>query len=73
MSVDREFNGVMADVLVEQCIDRLLPILTHKRPVSYMSIPPNFDRDDDVYVLDRLQEVLKRLRLEKTSSEDNVS
>lgn len=46
--------------LLRQVMDRVEPILTHKRPPSHMSIPVDFD-NDDVYVMSRLNELLIRL------------
>ena len=56
----------MADVLIDECIERLSPILTHKREVRYMRIPVDYEHDDDVFILTRLREVQNRLRLETT-------
>ncbi len=48
------------DELLNECIDRLNPILTHKRKPSSMSVPVDFERDDDVYVIERLREIKRR-------------
>ena len=54
--------STMADVLIDECLERLGPILTHKRKVRYMRIPVDYEHDDDVFILERLREVRKRLR-----------
>lgn len=61
---ERHIASKNADDLIDECLERLVPILTHRRPVRYMSIPVNYERDDDVYILTRLREVQKRLRME---------
>ncbi len=52
-----------SEELIGECLDRLIPILTHKQPVSYMSIPVDHARDDDCFILDRLREVQCRVKL----------
>ena len=47
--------------LVQQCIDRVSPILTHKRQASTMRVPVDFERDDDAFVLERLREIKRRV------------
>ena len=47
-------------VLLQECIERLSQILTNER-LSAMSIPVDYERDDDVFILERLREVQRRL------------
>lgn len=68
---EAHIKNTMADVLIDECIERLLPILTHERPASTMSVPVDHQRDDDVFVIERLREVRRRLRLE-TASEGRI-
>ncbi len=58
------------DDLHDQLWRKVMDVFTHKAEPSYMSIPVNYERDDDCYVSLRLQELKKRLRT--CSAENNV-
>ena len=50
-----------SETLLTECIERLLPILTHQQEVSTMRVPVDFEHDDDAFVLERLRLVKRRL------------
>ena len=54
-------RGTSTADLLRQVMDRVDPVLTHKRKPSTMCVPPDFEHDDDVYVMTRLNELLIRL------------
>lgn len=61
------YRAMKADELIDECLERLVPILTHKRPVRRMRIPVDYEHDDDVFILTRLREVKARLRMDDSS------
>lgn len=58
---ERFLDTFTSTELLADCIDRLTPILTHKKKPSSMRVPVDFEHDDDVFVLDRLRAVKRRI------------
>lgn len=53
-----------SEELLDQCIGRLLPILAGEQRRPRMSVPVDFERDDDVFVIERLREIKRRVSRE---------
>lgn len=53
-----------SEELLDQCIGRLLPILAMEQRKPRMSIPADHERDDDLFVIERLREIKRRLSRE---------
>lgn len=56
-----------SEELIDQCIGRLLPILAQDQRRPRMSVPVDFERDDDVFVIERLREIKRRVSREGRS------
>jgi hypothetical protein len=57
-------GAATSEELLDQCVGRLTPILTHETPPSTLSVPADHERDDDLFILDRLLEVRRRLTIQ---------
>ena len=55
-------RGLSSEVLLKEIRSHLVPILTHKEEVSTMSVPGDFERDDDLYILGRISELKRRVQ-----------
>lgn len=59
---DAYIKSATTETLISEVWGRVMPVLTHERAPSTMSIPVDHARDDDVFVADRLLELQRRAK-----------